>query len=74
MGRTFAYMRISTEEERKKQKFTRQKFAVARWAKEHGIEIPQRKIYKDDKSGKSFEHPQWLWSQSQTYSREAQQS
>lgn len=57
---TFAYMRISTEEERKKQKFTLQEFAVARWAKEHGIEIPQRKTYKDDKSGKSFERPQWL--------------
>ena len=60
MGRTFTYTRISTEEERKKQKYTRQEYAIARWAKEHRIEIPQRKIYKDDKSGKSFERPQWL--------------
>ncbi len=59
MGRTFAYMRISTEEERKKQKYTRQEYAIARWAKEHRIDIPDRKVYKDDKSGKSFERPQW---------------
>ncbi len=59
MGRTFAYMRISTEEERKKQKYTRQEFAIARWEKEHEIEIPDRKVYKDDKSGKSFDRPQW---------------
>ena len=58
-GRTFAYMRISTAEEDKKQRFSRQETALARWAKENGIEIPDRRIYKDDASGKSFDRKSW---------------
>ena len=34
MCKTFAYMRISTKEERGKQKFTRQEQAIERWCKE----------------------------------------
>lgn len=58
-GRTFAYMRISTAEEQNKQRFSRQETALARWAKENGIEIPDRRIYKDDASGKSFNRKSW---------------
>lgn len=59
MCKTFAYMRISTKEERGKQKFTRQEQAIERWCRENNIEIPERRIYRDDASGKSFEHPSW---------------
>ena len=59
MCKTVAYMRISTKEERGKQKFTRQEQAIARWCHETGVEIPERKIYRDDASGKSFDRPEW---------------
>lgn len=59
MCKTFAYMRISTKEERGKQRFTRQEQAIARWCKENDIDVPERRIYKDDASGKSFERPSW---------------
>ena len=39
MCKVVAYMRISTKEERGKQKFTRQEQAIARWSKENNIEI-----------------------------------
>ena len=53
-------MRISTKEERGKQKFTRQEQALARWCKENNVEITERRIYKDDASGKSFDRPAWM--------------
>lgn len=59
MCKTVAYMRISTKEERGKQKFTRQEQAIERWCKENNIEISERRIYKDDASGKSFDRPAW---------------
>lgn len=59
MCKTVAYMRISTKEERGKQKFTRQEQAIERWCKESGTEISERRIYRDDASGKSFERPAW---------------
>lgn len=59
MCKVFAYMRISTKEERGKQKYTRQEQAINRWAKEHNQEIPERRIYRDDASGKSFDRPAW---------------
>lgn len=52
-------MRISTQEEQKKQKFTRQEGALTKWCKDNDKEISERKIYKDDASGKSFERPAW---------------
>ena len=52
-------MRISTQEEQKKQKFTRQEGALTKWCKENDKEISERKIYKDDASGKSFDRPAW---------------
>ena len=59
MCKTVAYMRISTKEERGKQRFTRQEQAIARWCKENDTEISERRIYKDDASGKSFDRPAW---------------
>ena len=59
MCKTVAYMRISTKEERGKQKFTRQEQAIARWCKENDTEINDRRIYRDDASGKSFDRPAW---------------
>lgn len=59
MGKTFVYMRISTREERGLQKFTRQEQAIQRWCKENGADIPERRIYRDDASGKSFDRPAW---------------
>ena len=58
-NKIYAYMRISTKEERGKQKFTRQEQAVQRWARENGQEIPERRIYRDDASGKSFDRKAW---------------
>lgn len=59
MCKTVAYMRISTKEERGKQKFTRQEQAIARWCKENDTEISDRRIYRDDASGKSFDRSAW---------------
>ena len=59
MCKVVAYMRISTKEERGKQKFTRQEQAIVRWCKENNIEIPERRIYRDDASGKTFCRPAW---------------
>ena len=59
MCKVFAYMRISTKEERGKQKFTRQEQAIERWCKENDAEITDRRIYKDDASGKSFDRKAW---------------
>ena len=59
MCKIVAYMRISTEEERGKQKFTRQEQAIERWCKENRTEISERRIYRDDTSGKSFDRQAW---------------
>ena len=59
MCKVVAYMRISTKEERGKQKFTRQEQPIERWCKENDTEISDRRIYKDDASGKSFDRKAW---------------
>lgn len=59
MCKVVAYMRISTKEERGKQKFTRQEKAIERWCNENNVEISERRIYKDDASGKSFDRVAW---------------
>lgn len=59
MCKTVAYMRISTKEERGKQKFTRQEQSIARWCSEHNVEINERRTYRDDASGKSFDREAW---------------
>lgn len=52
MGENYTYMRISTQEERGKQKFTRQEKALESYAKKHGITYLMD--FKEDVSGKSF--------------------
>lgn len=52
MANYFGYMRISTQEERKKQRFNRQEKALDRYADENGIEY--LKVFKEDMSGKNF--------------------
>lgn len=52
MANTYGYMRISTKEERGKQKFTRQEGALARYQKETREEILM--VFSEDKSGKTF--------------------
>lgn len=54
----YSYMRISTEEERGLQKFTRQENALQRYAKENNIEYLLE--FQEDKSGKDFtSRKQW---------------
>lgn len=54
MGNVFCYMRISTQEERNKQKYNRQEKALNRYAEQNNIEYIY--IAKEDVSGKSFEN------------------
>lgn len=59
MCKVVAYMRISTDAERKLQKFSRQEHAIDKWCAEHNVEITERHRYRDDASGKSFDRPSW---------------
>lgn len=59
MSNIYSYMRISTDEERGLQKFTRQQNAIDKYAKDNNIEYTLQ--FKEDKSGKNFEdRKQWL--------------
>ena len=56
MGTFYAYQRISTAEERGKQKFSRQDAALKRYCKEQRIDFDfDHDVYRDDKSGKTFD-------------------
>lgn len=58
MCNVYSYMRISTEEERGLQKFTRQESALQKYAKENDIEYLLE--FREDKSGKNFtDRKQW---------------
>jgi len=50
----YFYMRISTQEERGKQRYDRQEHALMRYAQARGLQFDEHNIYKEDKSGKSF--------------------
>lgn len=52
MGNVFAYMRISTEEDREMQKFSRQETAIERYAEENNLTITLK--LQEDRSGKTF--------------------
>ena len=54
MANTYGYMRISTKEERGKQKFTRQEQALNRYSKETGEEFII--VFHEDQSGKTFKN------------------
>ena len=58
MCNIYSYMRISTKEERGKQRFSRQEAALAKYAADNGIEYLLE--FREDESGKSFENrKQW---------------
>ena len=51
----YFYLRISTQEERGLQKFTRQESALKKYAEAGGLQYDGHNVYKEDRSGKSFE-------------------
>ena len=58
MCNIYSYMRISTKEERGKQRFSRQEAALEKYAKDNGIEYLLE--FREDESGKSFTNrKQW---------------
>lgn len=54
MNNYFAYMRISTKEERQMQRYARQENSIEKYARDNGIEYIY--IAKEDESGKSFDN------------------
>lgn len=54
MANAYGYMRISTKEERGKQKYTRQESALERYARETGEEFVI--VFSEDQSGKTFKN------------------
>lgn len=54
MANYYGYMRISTKEDREKQRYSRQEKALARYADEHKVEYVF--LFKEDVSGKSFKN------------------
>ncbi len=54
MANVYAYMRISTKEDREKQRFTRQENALAKYANDNKIEYVFQ--FREDVSGKSFKN------------------
>ncbi len=58
MGHYYGYMRLSTEEDRGLQRYSRQENALNRYAEENKFEYLL--TFSEDKSGKDFEHrEQW---------------
>lgn len=57
---TYFYMRISTQEERGLQKFSRQESSMRKYAEANGLQFDEHNIYKEDRSGKNFdEREEW---------------
>lgn len=54
MANTYFYERISTKEERSKQRFNRQDASLERYSKENNVE--PLLVFKEDVSGKSFDN------------------
>ena len=71
MSRTYYYMRISTAEERGKQKFTRQEKAIQDYCKNQNIEYDEHDVFRDDCSGKTFDRPSWKSLKSRVDTKEA---
>lgn len=57
MSNIYSYMRISTKEERNKQSYARQEKSLKAYAEQQGFEYLLQ--FKDDKSGKDFNRPEW---------------
>lgn len=54
MANVYAYMRISTKEDREKQRFTRQENALTKYANDNKVEYVFQ--FREDVSGKSFKN------------------
>lgn len=54
MANVYGYMRISTKEDREKQRFSRQESALSRYAKNNNVEYVFQ--FREDVSGKSFQN------------------
>lgn len=52
---TYFYLRISTQEERGVQKYSRQESALRKYAEANGLDYDEHTIYKEDRSGKNFD-------------------
>lgn len=52
---TYFYMRISTQEERGLQKFSRQESALRKYSETNGLQFDEHNVYKEDRSGKNFD-------------------
>ena len=50
----YFYMRISTQEERGMQKFSRQESALKKYAEINNLQYDEHNVYKEDRSGKNF--------------------
>lgn len=50
----YFYMRISTQEERGLQKFSRQESALKKYAETNGLQYDEHNVYIEDRSGKNF--------------------
>ncbi len=58
---TYFYMRISTQEDREMQKYSRQEHCIKQYANENKIPYDEHYIYKEDISGKNFtERKEWI--------------
>lgn len=57
---TYFYMRISTKVESDKQSFQRQTKALEKYANDNKLEYNNRTVYRDDKTGSTFNRPDWL--------------
>lgn len=57
--KVFAYCRISTKEELKKQTMERQIFTIKEFAQRNGFKIDNDDIYMEEMSGKTLDRPVW---------------
>ena len=56
---TYFYQRISTKESNDKQSFQRQEKSLKAYAEKNDFPYNSRTVFKDDKSGASFERDDW---------------
>ena len=60
MCKTYFYERISTKESSDRQSFQRQHKALEKYANDHNLPFNDRRVYRDDITGSTFNRPDWL--------------
>lgn len=60
MCKTYFYERISTKESSDKQSFQRQHKALEKYANDHNLPFTDRRVYRDDITGSTFNRRDWL--------------